>query len=89
VRDLIRSNDPLIRDVIVPEQTSGSDAIPAALGAAATEPAVKAFALDRGISREPALCRLAEALDDGRFGASFVANNRGYINTWQTAKDRS
>ena len=89
MRDLIRSNDPLVREVIVSGQISGSDVIPAAPGAAAAEPVVTGFAVDRGISTEPALCWVARALDDRRFVDTFSADYGGYTNTWQAAKDRS
>jgi 5-dehydro-2-deoxygluconokinase len=85
--DLIRSEDPHCRGILVLGQASGGDVITAALAAAASEPMVRGFAVGRGIFAEPARHWFAGEIADSELVDIVAENYAEFISIWHEQKD--
>jgi len=87
VGDLIRSEDPHCRGILVLGQASEGDVITAALAAAASEPMVRGFAVGRGIFAEPARHWFAGEIADSELVDIIAENYAEFISIWHEQKD--
>ena len=87
VGDLIRRHDPHCRGMLVLGQSGGTDAISAAIAAAAAEPMVKGFAVGRGIFVDPARRWMSGELSDDGLVDSVAENYLQFITTWYQHKE--
>ena len=87
VGDLIRSEDPHCRGILVLGQASGGDIITAALAAAASEPMVRGFAVGRGIFAEPSRHWFAGEIADSELVDIVAENYAEFISIWHEQRD--
>jgi 5-dehydro-2-deoxygluconokinase len=87
VGDLIRSEDPHCRGILVLGQAPGCDVITPALAAAASEPMVRGFAVGRGIFAEPARHWFAGEIADSELVDIVAENYAEFISIWHEQKD--
>ena len=87
VGDLIRSEDPHCRGILVLGQASGGDVISEALAAAASEPMVRGFAVGRGIFADPARRWFAGKITNSELIDTVTDNYARFISIWHEEKD--
>jgi 5-dehydro-2-deoxygluconokinase len=80
--DVIRQHDETCHGMLVLGQTAAPDQLAAALGAAASEPLVRGFAIGRAIFSSAASRWLANDIDDLAFIHEVVARYLSTIDTW-------